>query len=282
MNFHDKYLKYKNKYIQLKNFIGGTRTVQDNIRNCTEIATKNIINHAECIYWPFNNTGDNQKPNSCKPISGNVDKCFNIKEEKIIGNRMNLEKYLNNESVFTIENNIYVTVPNGEVCFGNTITSCLTYCFILNDNTKISVHINPSTTLFAIMLNEIEVLNNEIINVFNAHDKILQKIVNMHTTTNKIKKIILLGALKYNIFKTIDTNTRFIGDENFSLNEDKYSKSEITIKEFLFEFFKDYITKDTIYIERFEKVIDKGNIYLVRSDGTGIILGSDNKLIDKF
>jgi hypothetical protein len=280
MSYQDKYLKYKNKYIQLKKYLGGARTVQDNIRNCTEFGTKNITNHADCIYCPFNNAGHNDTQNSCKPIAGNVDKCLSNKDT-IIGNRMDLNKYLNNASTFTIENNINITSPNGEVCFGNTITTCLTYCFILNDNTKISVHINPATTVFALIEDNKSVLNNETVNIINSHEKILQKLVNMTSKDIKIKKIILLGAKEYNVYENEDT--KIISDEYISfVDKLKYKLSDITIKDFLFTFFKKYITKDTVYVEKFNIEIDASKIYMIRSDGTGIILDSNNKLIDKF
>lgn len=59
----------------------------------------------------------------------NVNYCFGK-------NKINKETYLKGKSNFTLENNILLT--RTEVCFSNTIISCITYCFVTLKNEIIS------------------------------------------------------------------------------------------------------------------------------------------------
>jgi len=157
MDYKQKYLKYKQKYLNLKEnpLYKGNQDhiiIQKEIEKCTRLAadpTDDKYDHSKCINCPFNNSGANEQANKCQAIRNNVSNCF-YKGNDILANllsrkRLNVDLFIKGKSTFTIENNLNITEPEGEVCFGNTIDSCLTYCIILEDNTKISIHINPLT-----------------------------------------------------------------------------------------------------------------------------------------
>jgi len=310
MNYEEKYKKYKNKYIKLRNQIGGVPEdeLKKEIDNCDKKATKNIYDHRECPLCPFNNTGENTKSNKCQPITGNVDKCFYNFSKSLSSNRMKISKYIENIGTFTLENNINVTNPEGEICFGNTITSCLTYCIILEDNRKISVHINPITNYDSNLRNnnykktEVEdsdiilesgislhksnigkkkkIISNELVNVFNVKKKILEK---LNVYKKNIKKIILLGADKYSIYKNI-FGKYFIGPDNLF---EHYNKSislikDQTPKSLLEKYFKTYITPKTKYLEKFSIDIQSGSIYIIKANGDGFIYNRDDSIKETF
>jgi len=254
-------------------------------------------------------------PNFCQKINGNVDKCFYSQsiDEIFMADgtlkpsvpRMDIQKFLDGHSTFTVENNINITLPEGEVCFGNTITSCLTLCIIFNNNLKVSLHINPSTTLFAQAFGDNDVLKCETINPFTITQKIMEttektsdyacrkptlfeKLLNfikmfklLYRTNIYIKKIILLGASTYNIYKT-SSDIEFICDENA---KDIYGRPLTkSIRQFLNDNLATYIdsTKSYEYIEKQNITIDGGSIYIVKADGTGVIYNSDNNIRETF
>ena len=254
-------------------------------------------------------------PNFCQKINGNVDKCFYSQsiDEIFMADgtlkpsvpRMDIQKFLDGHSTFTVENNINITLPEGEVCFGNTITSCLTLCIIFNNNLKVSLHINPSTTLFAQAFGDNDVLKCETINPFTITQKIMEttektsdyacrkptlfeKLLNfiktfklLYRTNIYIKKIILLGASTYNIYKT-SSDIEFICDENA---KDIYGiPLTKSIQQFLNDNLATYIdsTKPYKYIEKQNITIDSGSIYIVKADGTGVIYNSDNNIRETF
>ncbi len=306
-DYKQKYLKYKNKYLELKKMSGGVISddflglLQKRINHCSTFEGINVYDPNVCTYCPFNNSGDNQNPNKCKPLTNHAESCFTnttrtssnqtVYNPFGFGTRMNIQKYLLGLSDITIENNIHVTPPLGEVCFGNAITSCLTYCVILDDNTKISVHVNPATTFFAINLNNQNVLQNEIVNVLNAHEKILEILKQQQKI---IRKIIILGQYNYKVY---DYNgIKFIGDETLSgTNHPVYYHTNPNISEddedyynyfvaidipyFLNEVWNGFITPQT-EIQVINGIdISNGKVYMVDSEGVGKIFDENNNLI---
>ena len=314
MDYKQKYLKYKNKYLELKNiYKGGYRTNFEKIvKECNyydNVATKEHDNTV-CPKCVFTNSGNNKIQNFCQKIDGNVDKCFYNNTIDDIFNadgtlktpayRMDIQKFLDGHSTFTVENNINITPPEGEVCFGNTITSCLTLCIIFNNNLKISLHINPVTTLFAQVFNEDDVLNCETINPFNITSKIMETtaktseyacrkpslfrhVLNFINTFYQlfrdnfyIKKIILLGAYQYNIYQT-SSGIDFICDKNAIQTGNTLTTK--SIQQFLNENLIKYINPSHpyTYVEKYE-TIQQGAIYFVKADGVGIIYDTNNNI----
>jgi hypothetical protein len=294
-DYKQKYLKYKNKYTELKKMRGGL-TIEEmyasKVQECDIKAAQNITDYTECRNCPFNNAGANHLPNRCKPININANFCFTNANNNGLNERMNIERYHNGYSNITIENNIHVTPPEGEVCFGNAITSCLTYCVILADNTKISVHVNPATNLQAISDNNHDVITNELVNVINAPGKILsilEEIEKQRNVKQSIKKIIILGESRgYSVYNynngTVDIN--FISDtgitiENmkFALNEDYFGIENV---DFLKEIYSGFITSEPEIIVKNVQEIKNGMVYMVDAEGNGKIYGADSNLIESF
>ena len=319
MDYKEKYLKYKNKYLELKNiYKGGNRTNFDKIVNeCDAYDTNSVKEHdnTKCPRCVFTNSGNNTIPNFCQKINGNVDKCFYGSSIDEIFNvdgtikssvpRMDIQKFLDGHNTFTVENNINITLPLGEICFGNTITSCLTLCIIFNNNLKISLHINPVTTIFAQLDSNNKVLQCETINPFTITEKIVkttektsdyacrkptlfEKLLNfiktfklLYRSNIYIKKIILLGASTYNIYNT-PSNIEFICDESAV-----YTGNTLTtkpIQQFLNENLVSYIDSSNpyTYIEKQNITIDHGSVYIVKADGTGVIYNPDNSIRETF
>jgi hypothetical protein len=287
-DYKQKYLKYKNKYLELKKMSGGTleEMYASKIQECDTKAAQNITDYTQCRNCPFNNAGANTLPNRCKPITGNANYCFTNANNNALNSRMNIERYHNGYSNITIENNIHVTPPEGEVCFGNTITSCLTYCVILADNTKISVHINPLTNADAIIYDSEAVIANETVNMVNVHKKILE-ILNLLNIN--IRKIIILTELNpyvcylHNKSDVEDQTNQFIGTtdifvENIIsgyLDEEGYDKP---IDKFLNEVWSHHMVPAPEIVIISGKQIDRGSIYMVDATGAGKIFDPQNKI----
>ncbi len=229
---------------------------------------QNNFDHSLCPLCMFTNAGAPELANKCTPIAGNGNRCFQNPNGEF--NRMDIQKYIEGKSKITVENNIYIVEPDGEICFGNTITSCLTYCFILDDNTKISAHINPFTNVYNnhFVPNQ-DVINNEVVTVFNA----LNKLKNLVPNGKKIKKIYLLGAMDYKVYNYRGLN--YIGDNTSDVVGREVN---ISIKDHLISSLEEYLTPDRqIYLlDGFEI---KGNgIYFINSAGNPVVYNSDGSL----
>lgn len=149
----------------------------------------------------------------------------------------------------------------------------MTICLILDDNTKISAHINPSTNFLALKNDKIK--KNEIVNIFNLVEKILDK---LEEIKQNIKKIILLSESKLYLFKKDEKI--FIGDYYVkNLLEPEVSNDEDDpIKKFLKKSFKKYIVDDIKYLKlENEKNIKDGAIYIIKSDGKVYIYNKEDK-----
>ncbi len=289
-DYKQKYLKYKNKYLELKKMSGGTlqEMYESKIQECNTKETRNISDAHQCGNCPFNNAGANNLPNRCKSIIGNANYCFTDINNNVLNSRMNIQKYYEGLSNITIENNIHVSPPEGEVCFGNTITSCLTYCVILVDNTKISVHVNPVTTLQAIENNDRDVITHEVVNVINAPEKILlilREIEAQRQVKQYIKKIIIFGESRgyavytYNNINFISDIGMTIANMQFALDEDYMG---IEIEDFLKNKFNEFLTEETSIIVKDNKQIHRGSIYMVDAEGIGKIYDSQNNIVETF
>ena len=236
------------------------------------IKQKGDLDHSNCPLCPFNNVGDDKDyRNKCQKIEMNAEYCFR-------NNRMDLNTFINGKSAITIENNIRVTPPEGEVCFGNTITSCLTYCIILVDNTKISVHINPTTNLSTLAYDIQAEKANELVTIFTVIDMIIKEI----DRENKlIKKIIIFSEAKQYI-------CTYSGKEFLSDNGARDLGGVVTnknVEQWLLQQFQGrMIQNPTIVIKNRE--IKGGMLYMVTADGTGKIYGdgktSDINMIESF
>jgi hypothetical protein len=293
--YKKKYLKYKEKYFKLKQLVGGELTeeqikqffnneladynIVDNKdqllksikTKCDEIADGRNEDNTICKFCPFSNAADNTNPNKCQKINGNCQHCFGE-------GRLDLNLYLKGHSTFTVENNINVTGPIGEVCFCNTITSCLTYCFITTNNYKISIHINPQSHLFCLIDGNIDALSKETVNQTNIFEKVIQELNKIPDET--IKKVIILGATSYDTFKLTTTDNIYISenDETYCPNVvkyerigTKYDKFKLIIKNAL-----DGCINDDYHLVLKENIeIKKGSIYFVDAIGTGVTLIDD-------
>ncbi len=290
-DYKQKYLKYKNKYIELKKMSGGTlQEIYDTkVQECDARAAQNIIDARQCGNCPFNNAGANHLPNRCKSITGNANYCFTNADNNGLNERMNIQKYYEGLSNITIENNIHVTPPEGEVCFGNTITSCLTYCVILNDNTKISVHVNPFTNANTIIHKFEQVIANESVNIFNAHIRILDILNQLNTLApRRIQKVLIVSELYPFVCYTDNEENQFIGTTDILhdnvisgyLDQETYEEKPIDV--FLREVWQNYMTPETEVIIKRNILIHQGSIYMVDAEGVGKIFDSRNNLIEQF
>lgn len=234
---------------------------------------KDQFDHSRCPLCMFTNAGTSDSANKCTPIAGNGGRCFQNPNGDF--NRMDIQKYIEGKSKITVENNIYVVEPDGEICFGDTITTCLTYCFILEDNTKISAHINPFTNLSSrgIFGPNQNIIENEVVNVFNVINRVTNLIIN----GRKVKKIYLLGAAnEYKVYRYQGSN--YISD--IDTQEMLINKTEtgISIKDHLIASLNEYLTPDCqiYYSKGFE--IKSNGIYFINSAGNPVVYNSDGSL----
>ena len=256
------------------NQIGGTPD-QPTIDSFRQVVTacnlhKDQVNnvHSTCPLCIFSNAGEPEKPSNCKPIEGNGGRCF--QDSTGAYTRMNLRKYLDGKSKITVENNIYLIEPDGEVCFGDTITSCITYCFVLSDCSKIAVHLNSFNNYLARSPlfgdPNPNVITNEVVNLFNVFDKIKEKIIG----NKKIIKIYISGAMNYKIYKNHDDNNKlFIGDN--SAADLEYIPSAKSIRQHLVDEFRQLLAP-TCEIKFMELIdIQDGSIYFINSDADAVM-----------
>ncbi len=278
--YHDKYLKYKTKYLLLKQQIGeGSPVDAVNVRydatknDCdTKYANKMPPNYnrSECSLCPFTNSGSNKEPNKCQPFDNVAEYCFE-------SGRLNKQLYLEGKSKIVVENNIEYIEPDGEVCFGNAITSCTTYCFVFSDNSKICAHINPVTTIFSkIGFEPPEVLNHEIVNFENIFDKV-KEIIQEKRIEHKITKIIILSAMTLISAKMKVNNTLVLGDESIRDANSLYKGyTQITqknrdtlVRTILNSHLKNHLNENySLAVYTNTEIKGNKNIYIIRSDGT--------------
>jgi hypothetical protein len=225
-------------------------------------------NHDSCPLCIFTNAGESDKSNSCKPIDGIGGRCF--QDATGAYTRMDLRKYLDGKSKITVENNIYLIEPDGEVCFGDTITTCLTYCLVLSDNSKIAVHLNPFTNYYArsplLGGPHSDILTNEVVNIFNVIDKIKEMIIDGKT----ISKIYISGAMTYEIYNNYEDNNKpFIGDNTAA--DIGYAKNIKSIKQHLIDELGQLL--DSNYEIKIMHNINIANnsIYFVNSIGNAVM-----------
>jgi hypothetical protein len=60
---------------------------------------------------------------------------------------MNPSPYVKGKSRILVEDSIAFVEPEGEICYGGTITTCTTVTLVFNDKSKIGLHINPQPLL---------------------------------------------------------------------------------------------------------------------------------------
>lgn len=232
-----------------------------------------------CPLCIFSNAGEPTKPNHCKPIDGNGGRCF----QDVTGayTRMDLRKYLDGKSKIAVENNIYLIEPDGEVCFGDTITTCLTYCLVLSDCSKIAVHLNSFISYYAnsTMMGgpQPDIISNEVVNIYNVIDKIKEKI----TGSNKINKFYISGAMNYKVYiNHEDNNKLFIGDN--SADEIGYTPSSKSIRQHLNDEFKQLLAP-RYEIKFMEKIdIQDDSIYFVNSEGNAVMQDKNGRDISSW
>lgn len=227
--------------------------------------------HSTCPKCIFTNAGQSENPNKCTPIDGNGGYCF--QDSTGAYNRMDIRKYLEAKSKITVENNIYVVEPDGEICFGNTITTCLTYCFILSDSSKIAVHLNPFTNISqrSEMFkndNSPNVILNETVNIYNVLNLMGRRI----TGNKKIIKIYVFGASEYKVY--YHNNNYFIGDVDSvgMIGESMgYAKTDKSIKQHLIDELGQSLSPNCCFKFMQDKEIKQGSIYFINSLGDAVM-----------
>ncbi len=239
---------------------------------CNLHKDQNNYDQRTCPFCIFTNAGSSENPNKCIPIDGNGGRCF--QDSTGAYNRMDIRKYLEGKSKITVENNIYLIEPDGEVCFGDTITTCLTYCFILSDRSKIAVHLNPFTNISprSEMFrdnNSPNIIQNEVVNIYNVLSLTSQRI----TGNKKIIKIYIFGASEYKVYSYGQNN--FIGDNDsvgtIGVESMGYTISPKSIKQHLLDELGQLFAPEYEIKFMADKNINLGSIYFVNSDGDAVM-----------
>ena len=269
-----KYLKYKNKYLNLKNKIGGNDERDRIIKHCNTYDKPGeplIYDKTECPHCPFTNAGKvingNVTQSSCTKIDVNANYCFNL-----YGNtgRFDDTKFINGKSKIILENNIEYVEPEGEVCFGNAITSCTTYCFILNDNSKICAHLNLPSNVINKLFN---LLNYDIVDYENIFHKVIDLMGINGKTSNPIKKIIITTVDPLYIYTNTTTKNKVICTQDIEIIS-QYSEIKkvegdgglCDLRNFLNVALEGYLLSNyqLVYKENFKT--ENGHIYLIKED----------------
>ena len=261
------------------------------INQINEIIKQIKTNHSRCPLCPFNNSADNKNKNKCQEFDTSVSNCFGP-------NRLNEELYIQGLSNFVLENNITVTAPEGEVCFGNTITSCVTFCLIFQNNKKLSVHVNPATNLavYATFMDDTDsIRESEEVTIYNVFDKFLEIIALNNLSdnlANRIKKIIILAETDVQLYsdrtdnylKTISNIDIIVPTESieyYSKNYQLETSDKHRMKQFIKRKLFPFVMEDAV-IQFKIKTVSTGSIYFVKSDGLGVYINSNGTNIENF
>jgi hypothetical protein len=103
--------------------------------------------------------------------------------------KLDPEPYLKGLSRIIIENGIEYVTPEGEISYGDTITSCTTVTIIFNENYKIALHYNPATYLFD--------ASSCPLNLNSMFEQINRTIIENNLSGVPIKAIYIFGASSY-------------------------------------------------------------------------------------
>jgi hypothetical protein len=98
-------------------------------------STKGFCNLSTCgNYCAIERAGNRADWNICRES----DTCLK---------HMDPKPYLQGKSRILIEDSIAFVEPEGEICYGGTITTCTTVTVVFDDKSKIGIHINPQPLL---------------------------------------------------------------------------------------------------------------------------------------
>ena len=102
--------------------------------------------------------------------------------------KLDPEPYLKGLSRIIIENGIEYVTPEGEISYGDTITSCTTVTIIFNGNYKIALHYNAATYAFG---------GECPLNLNNMFEQINTTILENNLSGVPIKAIYIFGSSRY-------------------------------------------------------------------------------------
>jgi hypothetical protein len=123
-------------------------------------STKGFCNLSTCgNYCAIERAGNRADWNICK-------------ESETCLRYMKPEPYLQGKSRILIEDSIAFIEPEGEICYGGTITTCTTVTVVFDDKSKIGIHINPQPLLER--------------NLFSGKNPFAPDIANKYDTPNPI------------------------------------------------------------------------------------------------
>ena len=132
----------------------------------------------------------------------------------ITATKLKPEPYIKGLTRIIIENGIEYVGPEGEISYGDTITSCTTVTIIFNENHKIGLHYNPATYIF-------EGDSLAPLNIDTMFEKINRKIIENNLSEVPIKAIYIFGASRYFQHNSVllNMNTKEVrGGESEALN----------------------------------------------------------------
>jgi hypothetical protein len=204
-------------------------------------------------YCAVNRTNNNVKTGRC------------IKTDTAI--KLNERPYLQGLSRIIVENGIEYVPPEGEISYGDTITTCTTVTIVFENNSKISLHYNPATYLAD--------PNSTPLNIDSMFDKIKEKIRENKLERHPIKSIFILGSSSYYIDndQLLNVNTLQVREPNKNKRNKRESLDHDNIKKLFENKLKD--TGNTFLAEPllvcFPGVVVEsraGNYVLIKSDGT--------------
>jgi hypothetical protein len=229
---------------------------------------------------------ENEKSEECKIINcgkycavnrtnNNVETGRCIKTDTAI--KLNERPYLQGLSRIIVENGIEYVPPEGEISYGDTITTCTTVTIVFENNSKIGLHYNPATYLAE--------QKSAPLNLDSMFDKIKEKIRENKLEGHPIKSIYILGSSSYYIDndQLLNVNTLQVREPNKNKRNKRESLDLDNIKNLFENKLKDTgnTILDNALLGCFPGVVIEsraGNYVLIKSDGTL----SGNVTVNKF
>ena len=115
---------------------------------------------------------------------------------------MKPEPYVRGKSRIVVEDSIVFVEPEGEICYGDTITTCTTVTVVFDDNSKIGLHINPMPLYLREILSNSTTTPEPIITYENIWDKISEVRGINNKIRNAVKAVYIISSPNLNYYDT--------------------------------------------------------------------------------
>jgi hypothetical protein len=125
---------------------------------------------------------------------------------------MKPEPYVRGKSRIVVEDSIVFVEPEGEICYGDTITTCTTVTVVFDDNSKIGLHINPMPLYLREAISNSTSTPEPIITYENIWNKISELREINNKIRNAVKAVYIISSPELNIYDNYKIRSSNVND----------------------------------------------------------------------